>query len=64
MKTPAELMALPTSEAHAYIEALTDKEKVTLRNDVVDWLVDELGFVITRALKEVKDETFETSSIG
>lgn len=44
--TVPELIALPHEEAQAYIDALTDEEAIALREEVVDWLLDELRFVI------------------
>ena len=63
MKTPTELIALPHEEACAYIDALTDEGKVTLREAVVDWLVDELGFVIIHGRRRSPDETLKTGRV-
>lgn len=58
MKTVSELMALPRDEACAYIDALTNKDKIALREAVIDWLVDELKFTIKYGMrKEKKNET-------
>lgn len=47
MKTVPELLALPPDEAQTYIDALTYEEKIALRETTIDWLIDELKFVIT-----------------
>jgi len=58
--TIPELITLPHKEARAYIDALTDEEKIALRETVIDWLVDELKFIIVHRKRRCANETLET----
>lgn len=51
VRTVPELIALPSNEVQAYIDALSDEDKIALREASIDWLVDELKFVIVHGTR-------------